>query len=76
MKRMLYSPPVLDAKDVIRLLHSAVEQAGEQSAFARKTHLNRTELNRFPHGKHLLTKKILKALKLRMVFVPEGAGGE
>jgi len=76
MKRMLYSPPVLDATDVIRLLRSAVEQAGGQSAFARKTHLNRTELNRILHGKRLPTKKTIKALKLRMVFVPGGAGGE
>jgi DNA-binding phage protein len=68
---------LLDEKDVVRLLRSEIERAGSQRAFARKTGVDRSTLNRALHGKRSpLTKKIIKALKLRMVFVPEGAGGE
>jgi DNA-binding phage protein len=61
----------LELKDVIRLLRSEVERAGGQSAWAKKTGNNRTTINRVLHDRIPPTKKIIGALKLRMVFVPK-----
>ena len=60
----------LDLKDVIRLLRSEVERAGGQAAWAKKTGTNRTVINRVLNDRQSPTKKIISALKLRMVFVP------
>jgi DNA-binding phage protein len=63
----------LDLKDVIRLLRSEVEraggQAGGQAAWAKKTGTNRTVINRVLNDRQPPSKKIISALKLRMVFV-------
>ena len=61
----------LELKDVIRLLHSEVERAGGQVAWAKKTGMDRTTINRVLHNRQPPTKKIIRALKLRMVFVSE-----
>ncbi len=71
MKRTRYSQPVLDDHDVMRLLRSAVEQAGGQTSFARNADVNRTELNKVLKGKRTPNKKMIAALKLRKVYVPE-----
>jgi DNA-binding phage protein len=62
---------LLDLKDVIRLLRSEVERAGGQSAWAIKTGNDRTTINRVLNDQQPPTKKIIRALKLRMVFVSE-----
>jgi DNA-binding phage protein len=59
----------LDLKDVIRLLRSEVERAGGQAAWAKKTGIQRTTINKALNDQRSLTKKIIMALKLRMVFV-------
>jgi DNA-binding phage protein len=59
----------LELKDVIRLLRSVVERAGGQAAWAKKTGIQRTTINKALNDQGLLTKKIIRALKLRMVFV-------
>jgi len=61
----------LELKDVIRLLRSEVERAGGQTAWAKKTGTDRTTINRILHDRQPPTKKIIRALKLRMVFVPK-----
>ena len=61
----------LDLKDVIRLLRSEVERAGGQAAWAKKTGTNRTTINRVLNDRQLPSKKIIRALKLRMVFMSE-----
>jgi DNA-binding phage protein len=61
----------LDLKDVIRLLRSEVERAGSQTAWARKTGNARVTINRVLNNQQAPTKKIIRALKLRMVFVPK-----
>ena len=61
----------LELKDVIRLLRSEVERAGGQAAWAKKTGANRTLINRVLHDRQPPSKKIIRALKLRMVFVSE-----
>ena len=62
---------VLEAKDVIALLRSEVARAGSQAAWAKQAGVNRIAVNKILNGRGLPTKKILKALKLRTVFVSE-----
>jgi len=59
----------LEIEDVIRLLRSEVEQAGGQSAFAKKVGMDRSTINRILNGQRSLHPKILRALNLRIVFV-------
>ncbi len=62
---------ILDVEDVVRLLHSEVERAGGQAAWASKTGVSRIVVNRVLNGKTLPTKGIIKALKLRTVYISE-----
>lgn len=61
----------LDLKDVISLLRSEVERAGGQAAWAKKTGINRSIINVALNDKRPPTKNIIRALKLRTVFVPK-----
>ena len=61
----------LELKDVICLLRSEVERAGGQAAWAKKTGTNRTVINRVLNDRQPPTKKIISALKLRIVFVSQ-----
>ena len=61
----------LDLKDVIRLLRSEVKRAGGQTAWAKKTGTDRIIINRALHDRQQPNKKIIRALKLRTVFVPK-----
>jgi len=58
-----------ELEDVIRLLRSQVKHAGGPTAWAKKTGIDRTTLSRVLHGQRPPTKAILKALKLRVIFV-------
>jgi hypothetical protein len=60
----------LEHEDVMRLLRSEIERAGGQSAWAKMVGVNRTNLNKHLHGKYPLNRKIIEALKLRVVFTP------
>jgi DNA-binding phage protein len=60
---------VFELEDVILLLRSEVERAGGQTAWAKKTGVDRVTINRALNDKQPPTKKIIRALKLRMVFV-------
>lgn len=62
---------ILDVEEVVRLLRSEVKRAGGQAAWASQTGLNRIVVNKVLNGKTSPTKKIVKALKLRIVFVSE-----
>ena len=55
---------MLDDEDVVRLLRSAVDRAGGQSAWARRERIDRTLLNRVLCGQKPPTDKIIRALKL------------
>jgi DNA-binding phage protein len=61
----------LDVEDVISLLRSEVKRAGGQSPWGRKNGINRTTLNKVLNGLRPPTPSIIKALKLRIVFVSE-----
>jgi hypothetical protein len=63
---------VLEIEDVIVLLRAAVERAGGQGAWASEAGVSRIIVNKILNGHGLPTKKIIRALKLRTVFVPEG----
>jgi len=62
---------ILDVEDVVRLLRSEVKRAGGQAAWAGKAGLNRIVVNKVLNGKALPTKKIIKALKLRIVYISQ-----
>ena len=62
---------VLETQDVIVLLRAEVHRAGGQAAWATKAGVSRITVNKILNGHGLPTKKIIKALKLRAVFVPE-----
>jgi hypothetical protein len=59
----------LDDKEVLRLLRSEVEKAGGQAAWARRKLVNRTMLNKVLNGRKLIPPSIIKALKLRTVYL-------
>jgi hypothetical protein len=60
---------MLDLKDVMRLLRSEIERAGSQRAFARNAGLNNSVVSRTLTGPVLPSQKILRALKLRTVYL-------
>jgi DNA-binding phage protein len=61
----------LEHEDVMRLLRSEIERAGGQTAWAKMMGLNRPKLNKHLRGKYpQLNRKIIKALELRVVYVP------
>jgi DNA-binding phage protein len=62
---------ILDSEDVVRLLRLEVERAGGQAAWASKVGLNRIIVNKVLNRKTSPTKKIIKALKLRIVYISE-----
>jgi predicted transcriptional regulator len=62
---------VFELEDVFLLLRSEVRRAGGQVAWSKKTGINRATLNKVLNGHQPLTKSIIRALKLRVVFVLE-----
>jgi DNA-binding phage protein len=66
----------LDVEDVIALLRSEVERAGGRSPWGRKNGINRTTLNKVLNGQRPPTASIIKALKLRIVFVSESPNSQ
>jgi|307.fasta_scaffold599464_2 predicted transcriptional regulator len=61
--------PVLESRDVKKLLRAEIEMAGGQTAFSRKHRVSRVTLNKIMQGKRPLTKSLIKSLKLRAVYV-------
>jgi antitoxin component HigA of HigAB toxin-antitoxin module len=61
---------IFEVSDVIALLQREVESAGGQSAWSRKTGVDRSAVNLVLKGRRELTVAIIAALNLRMVFVP------
>jgi plasmid maintenance system antidote protein VapI len=59
---------IVGSEDLMRLLRSEVKQAGGQSSWARREHINRAMLNRILNGRKPITKEIIRALKLCNVY--------
>jgi transcriptional regulator with XRE-family HTH domain len=62
---------VLDNKGAVRLLRAAVKRAESQSDFARRMGLERSYLNRVLNGKRPPSERIIKALNLRIGYLPK-----
>jgi ribosome-binding protein aMBF1 (putative translation factor) len=69
LERVLNVRQILDLEDVIRLLRSEIERAGSQRAFARKAGVNSSVVSRTMSGQVLPSQKILRALKLHIVYL-------
>jgi transcriptional regulator with XRE-family HTH domain len=65
------SARLLKLQDVLRLLRSEVERAGSQRAFARKAGVNVSVVSKTLRGMVLPSKKILRALRLRILYLSE-----
>jgi DNA-binding phage protein len=62
---------VFERDDVIFLLRLAVKRAGGQAAWAKATGTNRVVVNKILNGQIWPTKKVIRALNLRVVFAQE-----
>jgi hypothetical protein len=62
---------LLDENDVLRLLNEVVDRAGGQSAWARRSGVDRPLLNQVLRGKRPLPPTIIQALKLKKVVAYE-----
>jgi hypothetical protein len=62
---------VLETREISRLVQIQVAQAGSQSAWARDTGIQRSEINRVLLGKRPPNKQMMCALGLRVVIVKD-----
>lgn len=69
LERVLNVRQILDLEGVIRLLRSEIKRAGSQRAFAKKAGVNHSEISRTLSGHIMPSQKILRALKLRTVYL-------
>jgi uncharacterized small protein (DUF1192 family) len=69
LERELNVRQILDLEDVIRVLRSEIERAGSQRMFARKAGVNISVISRTLRGQALPSEKILRALKLQVVYL-------
>jgi hypothetical protein len=60
---------LLNLQDAIQLLRSEVKRAGSQRAFARRAGVNVSVVSKTLRGMVLPSEKILRALKLRVVYL-------
>ena len=66
---------IFDDSEVVQLLKAAIEQEGNQMAFAKRHGLNRSLLNEVANGKRPVSESILKALGLRRVCAVDRDSG-
>ena len=67
----IHARRVLDLQDVLRLLRSEIKRAGSQRRFAREASVNVSVVSKTLRGKVLPSQKVLRALKLRTVYLSE-----
>ena len=60
---------MLELKDVVSLLREEIKRAGSQEAFAKKTGVHRTALNKVINGARLPSALIIDVLGLAPVYV-------
>lgn len=63
---------IFELDDVVAFLRREVEKAGGQLAWSKKTGIERTSLNQTLRGRRPPSARIIAALNLRVVFVPNG----
>lgn len=59
----------LEIEDVISLLRAEVGRAGSLAAWGRSAGVDRSLVSAVLHGRRRLSKKMLKALRIRIAFV-------
>jgi hypothetical protein len=59
----------IERNEIIRLLRLEVKKAGSQAAWARKAGVERSMVNKVLFGRKPPSKKIILALKLRIIVV-------
>jgi hypothetical protein len=62
---------LLDAEDVLQLLRSEIERAGGPMAFSKRARVDRATVHRALMREIRLSRKIIRALDLRTVYVPK-----
>jgi predicted transcriptional regulator len=60
---------LLDENHVLRRLYKEIDRAGGQSAWARRSGIDRVHLNKVLKGERPLSPNIIRALKLKKVYV-------
>ncbi len=60
---------MFERKDVVLLLHDEVKRAGSQDAFAKKTGIDRTALNKVLNGTRLPSPSMIDVLGLAPIYV-------
>jgi plasmid maintenance system antidote protein VapI len=63
---------VVEPKEAAELLCKATIEAGGQIKWSKKIGVARSEVNKAIHGKRPLSKKMVRALGLRVVYVRDG----
>jgi DNA-binding phage protein len=62
---------VLNSNEIVRLLRAEVKMAGGQEAWGKRAGIERTLVNKALHGKRSPSKKMIRALGLRVVVVKD-----
>jgi plasmid maintenance system antidote protein VapI len=62
---------VLEPKEIVQLLRAEVKKAGSQEAWAKRAGVQRTDVNKVIHLKRPVSKKMIKALGLRIAVVKD-----
>jgi hypothetical protein len=60
---------MFELKDVVSLLRDEVKRTGSQGAFAKRTGIHRTELNKVLVGARLPSRTVIDALGLAPIYV-------
>jgi hypothetical protein len=62
---------VLEPKEIAQLLRAEVKKAGSQGVWAKRAGVQRADVNKVIHQKRPASKKMIKALGLRIVVVKD-----
>ena len=62
---------VLENKDIVRLLRIEIARVGSQMEWAKQAGIDRATVNKTLCGKKPPSKKLIQALKLRIVVVAD-----
>jgi hypothetical protein len=60
---------VFDKKGVVRVLREEIKRAGSQDAWAKKSGVDRTNVNRVLKGRRSFSRAMLDALGLEIAYV-------
>ncbi len=70
-RRITIAMKLFDKEGVVRLLRTEVKRAGAQSLWAKQKGVSRTLVNKVLNGRATPSKRMIKALKLRIIYISE-----